>query len=353
MDDATLSKVQATFRATCERHGVRYLTALMTMTALEAIVPMATEGAKSMIIHQLEGLRGCVGETEFIAMVRFAKSSCWTTNEDICAACDAEILRQSRSGTSVRDVNVLPSLSINDDLRQELVARERLIAEQQQQITDLSMQLATRQDGAATARERTLEERCRRAEMEASLAKRRLQSGATPGRWATIVAQQPAVAGAVSSPARFASAAGIQQTPARGSSIYGAPPPQTPAGRLFFESPVQLSAHRPPSSPTVPYSLSPPPPPLASAVVGVTGQQLARPRLVGDAMSPMAAWITTTHVSDFRQSATGAYSPTPAVQNAKEAAPVAAAGSRLGSIYHVIGLEKQATRDSFVLSRWA
>src|SRR4051812_30971175 len=86
--------IAAVFRETCHRYGVRYFTALMTMTALEAVVPMAPEQAKAAVVRQLEAMKGCVGEAEFFSLVRLARASTWMSDADIIAGCEAEVKRQ-------------------------------------------------------------------------------------------------------------------------------------------------------------------------------------------------------------------------------------------------------------------
>lgn len=300
--------VSGVFRETCHRYGVRYLTALMTMAALEALVPGAPDQTKAAVVRQLDAMKGCVGESEFLALVRLAKASTWVSDSDLTAACESEIQRQRNIPSKQTVVDIFPSSNLADDLREEIAVRDRCIAEQRERIDQLSGQLAQNQ-APARVEYALLEDRCRRLEQELALAKMRMQQ--QPAQ--QLTSSRPTRSPGVAAVSRFADSSG-----AAGYGVYSPVPP--------------------------------------------------RLSLLTDTLSPMSALITQTNVQQAFVGGTpaiGGYAaatpparsgvpspgpPQPMMTPMRHPAATWSSGSRGSALHHIVDLGKRETLDSLIYS---
>jgi hypothetical protein len=142
MDAPTIDAVGFAFDATAERYGLTHLSAIMSLSLFEALIPTAPEAAKAESIKQIEKMGGRLGKKEFVELVQYLRSSCWCPNEELAAAATEEAKRQrfhgSRFDPSV--VAQVPSASLAEELQRALEDRDRIIQEQKAKLEELQLQ---------------------------------------------------------------------------------------------------------------------------------------------------------------------------------------------------------------------
>ena len=126
--------------AVCLRYRVKYMSSMMAMAALEAIMPNTPEHTKAIVVNELQKMQNTIGQHEFYELVKQAKASYWVPDEDIIEAAKREETRQM--ALSAQENTDRPPLSSSistlDDLKQEIVNREAKIREQEMTIAELT-----------------------------------------------------------------------------------------------------------------------------------------------------------------------------------------------------------------------
>lgn len=152
MDVSVKKAVMSLAESVCLRYRVKYMSSMMAMAALEAIMPNTPEHTKAIVVNQLQQLQNTIGQHEFYELVKQAKASYWVSDEDLIEATKREEIRQlALSAQENTDRPPISSaVSSLGDLKQELVNKEAKIREQEMTIAELTRERDDALNGAGS-----------------------------------------------------------------------------------------------------------------------------------------------------------------------------------------------------------